>query len=293
MTLSKILRRAWFGLKTLLGSRNYGYFIPARSARFRRNTESHSAYPLWEKRFEALGATQRHWLGVVDSYKIPLQAIDGTQQSAARWQQDWFPRLDAATLYAFIRHFKPRRIVEIGAGHSTRFAIQAIEDEGLQTALTVIDPEPRKEFPTAPNLNWITEPLQDISPEIWNEIDAGDMVSIDSSHVLMPGSDVDLLLNVILPSLPAGAMIQVHDIFLPDDYPTEWRWRGYNEQSGWAPFLAGPATELVISSRYVTTRMVPAFRQTAIASLPLLAGARETSVWFRIAESKEPTDEKT
>ena len=46
----------------------------------------------------------------------------------------------------------------------------------------------------------------------------------------MPGSDVDLLLNEVLPQLRPGVLIHLHDIFLPDPYPAGWAWRGYNEQ---------------------------------------------------------------
>ena len=65
---------------------------------------------------------------------------------------------------------------------------------------------------------------------------------IDSSHTLVPGSDVDLLLNRVLPALSAGAVVHVHDIFLPDNYPDDWAWRGYNEQLGVAPLLFGGAS---------------------------------------------------
>jgi hypothetical protein len=53
-----------------------------------------------------------------------------------------------------------------------------------------------------------------------------------SAHILMPGTDVDILFNHVLPGLRRGVLVHVHDIFLPDDYPPEWEWRGYNEQLG-------------------------------------------------------------
>ena len=56
--------------------------------------------------------------------------------------------------------------------------------------------------------------------------------SSNSSHILMPGSDVDILFNRVLPRLPAGALVHIHDIFLPFDYPAIWGWRNYNEQQG-------------------------------------------------------------
>ena len=75
------------------------------------------------------------------------------------------------------------------------------------------------------------ETLPDLAP--------GDVLSIDSSHILMPGTDVDILLNRVLPALPAGVLVHIHDVFLPDDYPPAWSWRGYNEQLGVAALVQG------------------------------------------------------
>ena len=77
-----------------------------------------------------------------------LAALDHLPQSPrlARWDQDWFPRLDAAIAYSLVRERKPRRIVEVGSGHSTRFLAEAIADGGLATELTAIDPAPRADI---------------------------------------------------------------------------------------------------------------------------------------------------
>ena len=56
------------------------------------------------------------------------------------------PGLDGAMAYAMVRKFKPRRIIEVGSGHSTRFMAQAIEDAQLETELHWIDPQPRREI---------------------------------------------------------------------------------------------------------------------------------------------------
>jgi hypothetical protein len=109
---------------------------------------------------------------------------------------------------------------------------------------------------------------------------AGDILAIDSSHILMPGSDVDLLLNTVLPILPAGVVVHFHDIFLPDAYPADWDWRGYNEQLGVAALLAGGAWQVLFGSHHVVTRMADAVRASVAGRLPLLAGAMESSLWL-------------
>jgi hypothetical protein len=294
MTWSAELRRFHLGLRTVLGSGRHGYFIPSRSAQYRAYNDAEPYYRPAADIFKLREPTMRDWLAVVDGYAEALMAIEpgpeshrpqkpqGNQRARARWRQDWFPRLDAALLYGFIRHFKPRQIVEVGSGHSTRFAQQAIEDEGLSTCLTAIDPHPRKALSAGNRFTWVAEPVQRASLSIARKLGSGDILLIVSSHVLMPGSDVDLLLNRVIPELATGVIVQFHDVFLPDNYPPNWRWRGYNEQLGIAALLTRSSQEILMSSHYVTTRMAAEFERTQISKLPILPGASENSLWLKI-----------
>ena len=97
----------------------------------------------------------------------------------------------------------------------------------------------------------------------------------------MPGSDVDQVLNRILPALPAGVFIHFHDIFLPWDYPTDWAWRGYNEQQGIAALIQGGAYEIIFASRYTINEMREALNASPLAAIPLPHGAFENSLWLR------------
>jgi len=67
-------------------------------------------------------------LAAIESLAAALQAIGGAPPPAPRWNQDWFPRLDAAAAYAMVRRHRPARIVEVGSGHSTRFLARAVVD---------------------------------------------------------------------------------------------------------------------------------------------------------------------
>ena len=107
------------------------------------------------------------------------------------------------------------------------------------------------------------------------------MLFIDSSHILMPGSDVDIALTVLLPALPGGTIIHFHDIFLPDDYPRDWAWRAYNEQLGLAALLLGGSLyRPLFASRYVVTRMHDDVQANVVSRLPLTDGAHESSLWL-------------
>ena len=103
---------------------------------------------------------------------------------------------------------------------------------------------------------------------------AGDVLFIDSSHILMPGSDVDLLLNRVLPRLPAGVLIHIHDIFLPFDYPPVWGWRAYNEQQGVLPLLATGAYRAAVFQRLGGA---PAGRAAGASVVPRLPRPPERS----------------
>lgn len=271
------LRRFRLGLATLLG-RPRGFFIPYRYAAALPPAGSRSSYGAIESLFQAYEADFAALLAAIERYASDLRAIGTDPPPAPRWNQDWFPRLDAAAAYALVRERRPKRIVEIGSGHSTRFLARAAADGRLDCAITAIDPAPRASLDGLA-IRRIRATLQDAGPEPFADLEPGDMLFIDSSHILMPGSDVDDLLNRVLPDLPAGALVHIHDVFLPDDYPPSWAWRGYNEQLGVAPLLTGGGFRPLFASHYVATRMAPG-RSGVLAELPLVAGAYESSLWL-------------
>ena len=270
-------RRFWSGLLTVAGFRPRGYFIPHR---FAAASEKPVAYEGAAARLRAQEAEFLARLTALDAYRDALNALSGTPPPAPRWQQDWFPRLDGAMAYAMVRTERPRRIVEVGGGHSTRFFARAVADEGLATQINVIDPAPRASLAGLANVT-VTEALvQAVGRPPFAALAPGDMLSIDSSHVLMPGSDVDFLLNAVFPALPPGVWVHLHDIFLPDPYPAAWAWRGYNEQSAVAPLITQAGWTPVFASHYVRTRHPDAVQRSAAGDLPIVDGAHESSLWL-------------
>jgi len=267
-----------FGLATVLGLAPRGFFLPYRNAAAIAAQTPRPPYGAIEALFRGHAPRFCDRLAAAEALAGALRAIGDAPPPAPRWDQDWFPRLDAAMAYALVRALAPRRIVEIGAGHSTRFLARAVADGGLATRITVIDPAPRAPL-AGLAVAHLRCPVQDAGAAAFAALRPGDVVFVDSSHLLVPGSDVDWLVNRILPTLPAGVYIHFHDIFLPDDYPADWTRRGYNEQLAIAPLLAAGALAPVFASHYVATRMADALAESAIAALPLPAGARESSLW--------------
>ena len=274
-------RRLRYGLPTVLGLRPRGYFIPYRFADIAPPPGCRPPYAAIEARFQACTEGFREWLGVLDSYRKPLTEIGEAPAPAPRWQQDWFPRLDGAMAYTMARRLAPKRIVEIGSGHSTRFFAHAVADGGLETVIKAIDPAPRSTLDGLAAVTLDRRTIQDCGLQPFADFAAGDFLSIDSSHILMPGSDVDMLLNHVLPMLPTGAIVHIHDIFLPDDYPAQWAWRGYGEQLGVAALLSGGSWRPLFASHYAVTRMADTICDSIVGGLPLVAGAHESSLWLK------------
>ena len=278
-------RRLALGLATLLGIRRRGFFIPYRYADQIPEAGRLPPYPALAARLAAGAPAMAEVLDWIDGYAADLDVIGSaaarTPPPAPRWDQDWFPRLDAAVAYTLVRRLKPSRIVEIGSGHSSRFLARAITDAGLATRHTAIDPAPRAVLQGLA-LELMRCTLQDAGLAPFEALEPGDFLVVDSSHILMPGSDVDVLLGRILPLLPAGVVVHFHDIFLPDDYPADWAWRGYNEQNAILPLLL--THEVLFASLFALGNLAAAER-SALRGLALPPGARESSIWMRLREA--------
>jgi len=146
------------------------------------------------------------------------------------------PRSDS--LCALLVHRRPRRYIEIGSGNSTKFARKAIDAFDLETQVISIDPQPRAEMDKLCD-QVLRIPAEDLPTSFIEAIGADDMLFIDNSRRAFPNSDVTVFFLEVLPGLPAGTLYGLHDIFLPNDYPTEWLNRHYSEQYMLGAYLLG------------------------------------------------------
>ncbi len=252
-----------------------GFFIPYRYAATIRACD----YPVLAPIFAAAADRFVAFLRRIDRYREAFSRFGG-EPPAPRFEQDWFPRLDACAAYAMLRAHRPVQVIEIGCGHSTRVMARAIADGGLPTRLLCVDPVPRARL-LGLAVEHHAATLGELSPKLFDRLGAGDVLFVDSSHIAMPGSDVDCLVNAVLPRLAPGMLVHFHDIFLPHAYPEAWAWRGYNEQLLVAPLLATGAYELLFASAYVVRHQPDLLAGSCVAALPLVEGALESSLWLR------------
>jgi predicted O-methyltransferase YrrM len=137
-----------------------------------------------------------------------------------------FESVDAEVLYCMIRHFKPSKVIEIGSGFSTLLIAQASRynrKEGKDLELNVIDPYPMKMIENIPEISsLIKKRVQEIDFGFFQQLGSGDVLFIDSSHVVKIGSDVNYLYLEMLPRLKEGVVVHAHDIFIPMEYPEDW-----------------------------------------------------------------------
>ena len=162
---------------------------------------------------------------------------DYSDDISFHFNNDLFGSGDAEYWYNLIRFKKPRTIIEIGSGNSTKIARLAIKQnkkEKGERECEHICIEPY-EMPWLEKLDFtvIREKVENVNKDIFKKLEIGDILFIDSSHMIRPQGDVLYEYLELLPTLNNGVIVHVHDIFSPKDYPKEWvidEVRLWNEQ---------------------------------------------------------------
>jgi predicted O-methyltransferase YrrM len=133
-----------------------------------------------------------------------------------------FPHLDALILYAMVRDLKPKRYLEVGCGLSTYYASLAVRKnaaEGHTAAITCIEPYPFEALYTIEGIKVIKALVQDVPLDVFTALESGDILFIDSTHILRIDGDVPFLFLEVLPALQSGVAIHIHDIPFPYNTP--------------------------------------------------------------------------
>lgn len=144
------------------------------------------------------------------------------------FKNEYFSYADGVTLFCMLRHLQPRRVVEVGSGFSSALMLDTNDRFlGRSVKFTFIEPHPER----LDSLIWdgdrdnttiLRHSVQSTPVSVFQSLQAGDVLFIDSSHVSKTGSDVNFLLFEILPVLAPGVHIHFHDVFHPFEYPEDW-----------------------------------------------------------------------
>jgi predicted O-methyltransferase YrrM len=167
---------------------------------------------------------------------------------------------DAVTLALMLRRFKPKRIIEVGSGWSTAVMLDIADEMTNPPEITCIEPNPQRldsVLLEGDEVERIVAPVQDVEIERFGELEAGDVLFIDSTHVSKAGSDVNWLYLYVLPSLAPGVLVHVHDVDYPFEYPWQWirEGRDWNEIYMLAAFLTqNYAWEIRLMTRWLWTQ---------------------------------------
>ena len=183
-----------------------------------------------------------------------------------------------------VRHFQPRRIIEVGSGFSSLVLGQAAA-KNKSSVLICIDPFPHefiRKSNSIPALRSLIETkVQDVDLEFFSQLESGDILFIDSSHTVKIGGDVNYLFLEVLPRLKAGVIVHVHDIFFPFEYRRDWvleEFRFWTEQYLLQAFLIfNPEFEVLMANSYLNHYHPPDLK----AAFPNLHRWIGGSFWMR------------
>ena len=218
--------------------------------------------PLWAKMAEDLidyrvDEARKLWHTVSEAHWEETDAHDAPLPRCTNGIM--FPHLDSSFLFMFLRHFKPARVIEVGAGESTTCASKAFtlnreDDPKTEYEHVVIEPYRTDEVvgDGVDNVTIVNQLVQQVDLKLFDTLEAGDLLFLDNSHVIQIYGDVLHEVLLLLPRLKPGVFVHFHDMFLPYDYPASWvrNGRQYTEQWLVLAFLYGnPDWEVIWPAR--------------------------------------------
>jgi hypothetical protein len=200
---------------------------------------------------------------------IPDFSFDKSDKYRYCYENHYYSFSDATIFSCLVQHVKPRKIIDIGGGDTTLLMLD-LNDTVFQKSpaeITVIEPFPDR-------LNSIIRPtdkvtilvdkVQKVDVSLFDKMQPGDILFLDSTHVSKLGSDVNYIMFEILPRLKPGVFIHVHEIFFPFEYPGSFFYDGkyWNELYLWRAFLMhNNSYEISLFNSFLESRHPEILRQ--------------------------------
>jgi hypothetical protein len=129
--------------------------------------------------------------------------------------------VESDVLFCFIYAKRPKRIIQLGCGVATAVMLLAAKEAGYTPEVVCVDPYPTPYLIGAAKQGLIkleAVKAQDIDLQILTDLNAGDLLFIDTTHAVKPNSEVNRLVLEVLPRIPESCFVHVHDIYFPYDY---------------------------------------------------------------------------
>ena len=194
---------------------------------------------------------------------------------------------DAILLHCMLRDIKPKRLIEVGSGHSSCITLDTNElhfNNSIET--TFIEPNPQlflslitKE--DKQRVKMIPQRLQDTDISVFSKLEKNDILFIDSTHVGKIDSDVNYLFFKLLPTLSSGVYVHIHDIFYPFEYPIDWieEGRAFNEAYMLRTFLAyNKKFKIILMNDFMNYFHSEFFAE----NMPLCVKNSGGSIWLKV-----------
>jgi hypothetical protein len=257
---------------------------------------------IWDRPSELVGidydleALKRRLAELYERHGSEIQQLESHETIKSLGYGPGFPVIDAHLTYLTMRDLKPKRYIEVGSGLSTYYAWLAADrnrTEGSPCEMTCVDPFPTGKLWSLPHLSAIEKKVEESDLALFDELGDGDVLFIDSTHVLRLGGDVWFLFMEVLPRLQPGVVIHVHDIHYPYTTPhpasknifgAKWPWYRTEPQVLQAFLTFNREFEIVASAPMIRhfdesflARTIPGYRGLAVDDFDTHFG----SIWLR------------
>jgi predicted O-methyltransferase YrrM len=161
--------------------------------------------------------------GLVSAYLQEYSELPSYEEIKRQRRGPGFTTVDAMVLYMMLRRHRPARYLEVGSGLSTYYASLAAASnaaEGRPMAMTVVDPFVSDATRALPGLEVLAREAQDLPADGYaGRLEAGDVLFIDSTHVVRIDGEVPHLVLEVLPALKPGVLVHIHDVHFPYNVP--------------------------------------------------------------------------
>jgi len=262
------------------------------------NERSSSIFNKNVKELLGIDLREAEQLELMDAFKLyysDLPWADEVRNETLRYRFDniYFSYGDVVTLYSMMRHFQPKRIIEVGSGFSSAAMLDVNElFFNSQIEFTFIEPYADRlrallSDEDLSRVSLLDHPVQQVDLSEFEKLEKGDILFIDSSHVSKTGSDVNDLMSRILPQLKPGVIIHLHDILWPFEYPKKWlkSGRAWNEAYLVRAFLQyNSSFEILFFNSYLEHHHRQKLRETLPLMLrqpPAKMTFGNSSLWLR------------